>query len=100
STAFAAQDVLDQGWNSVAVFAMNNAFGQGVAEEFAEHFTALGGEITTSLLYNTGQSTYRRELQQLAAGTPDAIVYTAYGTEGAIFNQEAFELGLQDEFPF
>ncbi|AEQ50164.1 extracellular ligand-binding receptor [Pelagibacterium halotolerans B2] len=100
STAFAAQDVLDQGWERVAVIAVNNAFGQGVAEEFGKHFTELGGEVTTSILYNQGQSTYRRELQQLAAGEPDAIVYTAYGTEAALINQEAFELGMQDQFPF
>lgn len=97
STEFAAQDVLDHGWKNVAVFAMNNAFGQGVAEEFTKHFTAKGGTIATSILYTLGQPSYRRELQQLAQSAPDAYVFTAYGTEGALISQEAFELGIQDK---
>ena len=97
STEFAAQDVLDHGWKNVAVFAMNNAFGQGVASEFTKHFTAKGGTVATSILYTLGQPSYRRELQQLAQSAPDAYVFTAYGTEGALISQEAFELGLQDK---
>jgi len=97
STGFAAQDVIDHGWKKVAVFAMNNAFGQGVATEFTKHFTEMGGEVTTSILYTLGQTDYTRELQQLAQSEPDAYVFTAYGTEGALISQEAFELGLQDK---
>ncbi|MBO0145018.1 ABC transporter substrate-binding protein [Agrobacterium sp. Ap1] len=100
STEFAAQDVIDHGWKKVAVLAMNNAFGQGVAEEFKKNFTAKGGEITTTVMYTIGQSTYRRELQQVEAAAPDAYVFTAYGTEGALIMQEAFELGLQEGKPW
>ncbi|AYM14353.1 Extracellular ligand-binding receptor [Agrobacterium fabacearum S56] len=100
STEFAAQDVINHGWKKVAVLAMNNAFGQGVAEEFKKHFTAKGGEISTTVMYTIGQSTYRRELQQVEAAAPDAYVFTAYGTEGALIMQEAFELGLQEGKPW
>ncbi|MFD1791653.1 ABC transporter substrate-binding protein [Ochrobactrum teleogrylli] len=100
STEFAAQDVIDHGWKKVAVLAMNNAFGQGVAEEFKKHFTAKGGEIATTVMYTIGQSTYRRELQQVEATAPDAYVFTAYGTEGALIMQEAYELGMQQGKPW
>jgi len=46
------------------------------------------------LLYTGGQSSYRRELQQLARAAPDIYVYSAYGQEAAILNREAFTLGL------
>lgn len=96
STEFAAKDVMDNGWKRVAVLAMNNAFGQGVANEFGTHFEAMGGEITTTIMYTSGQTTYRRELQQAESTQPDAYVFTAYGADGGLMMQEAYELGLQD----
>lgn len=94
SSGFAAQDVVDNGWKKAAVIVPNNAFGQGVAAQFEKAFTALGGEITTTILYTEGQTTYRRELQQLERGEPDVYVYSAYGREAATINREAFELGI------
>jgi branched-chain amino acid transport system substrate-binding protein len=87
SSGFAAQDVIDNGWKKAAVIAPNNAFGQGVVTQFEKAFTALGGEITTAILYTEGQTTYRRELQQLERGAPD-------GREAATISREAFELGI------
>ncbi|GGH53429.1 branched chain amino acid ABC transporter substrate-binding protein [Frigidibacter albus] len=97
STEFAAKDVLDRGWKRVAVLAMNNAFGQGVANEFGAHFAQLGGEVTTTIMYTSGQTTYRRELQQAESTEPDAYVFTAYGADGGLMMQEAYELGLQED---
>lgn len=97
STGFAAKDVYDNGWRSVGFIAPNNAFGQGVAEQFKKHFEALGGKVTASVLYQDGQTTYRRELQQLEAASPDAYIYSAYGKDAAIVNREAFELGLNQK---
>jgi branched-chain amino acid transport system substrate-binding protein len=94
SSGFAAQDVIDNGWKKAAVIAPNNAFGQGVVTQFEKAFTALGGEITTAILYTEGQTTYRRELQQLERGAPDVYVYSAYGREAATISREAFELGI------
>lgn len=97
SGAFAAQDVFSGGAKNVAVIAPNNAYGQGIANAFAAKFKSLGGAITSTVLYTEGQTTYRRELQQLAAGEPDLYVYTAYGKESAAINRESFELGLNDK---
>ncbi|HEV7260422.1 MAG TPA: ABC transporter substrate-binding protein [Bosea sp. (in: a-proteobacteria)] len=100
STDFAAADVIKHGWKNVTVLAMNNAFGQGVAEEFKKHFEAKGGKVLTTVMYTLGQPSYRRELQQIEAAKPDAYVFTAYGTEGALIMQEAYELGLPQDKPF
>jgi branched-chain amino acid transport system substrate-binding protein len=94
SSEFAARDVLDQGWKNVALIAPNNAFGQGYAQGFKSAFEKMGGQLTGQVLYTEGQTTYRRELQQLQSSKPDAYVYTAYGKDAAIINREAFELGI------
>lgn len=94
SAKFGAADVYEQKYRKAAFIAPNNAYGQGVAEEFKKAFEALGGQVVTSILYTAGQSTYRRELQQIERSAPDVYVYSAYGQEAAIINREAFDLGL------
>lgn len=96
SGSFSAQDVIDRGVKKVAVFAPNNAYGQGIAEAFSKKYKELGGTVTASVLYTEGQTSYRRELQQLEKSAPDMYVYTAYGKESATINRESFELGLSD----
>lgn len=92
---FSAADAWSLGYRKVAMMAPNNAYGQGVAHGFREEFTKLGGQIVSELLYTQGQSTYRRELQQMSRAEPDAYIYTAYGQESAVLNREAMELGLR-----
>ena len=94
SAKFAAQDVFEQKRRKAAFIAPNNAYGQGVAEEFKKNFEAMGGQIVSTILYTAGQSTYRRELQQMERSTPDVYVYSAYGQEAAIINREAYDLAL------
>lgn len=93
---YAAKDTYALGWRKIAVIAPNNAYGQGVAEGFKQEFEKLGGKVVAQAMYVGGQSTYRRELQQLARSQPDAYVYTAYGQEASIINREAKELGLRE----
>jgi branched-chain amino acid transport system substrate-binding protein len=92
---FSAADTWALGYRKVAMLAPNNAYGQGVVHGFKEEFEKLGGKIVTELLYTQGQSTYRRELQQMARSEPDAYIYSAYGQESAVVNREAMELGLR-----
>ncbi|MYM69131.1 ABC transporter substrate-binding protein [Pseudoduganella sp. FT55W] len=92
---FSAADTWALGYRKVAIIAPNNAYGQGVAKGFKEEFEKLGGKVVTDVLYTAGQSTYRRELQQIARSAPDAYIYTAYGQEASIINREAYELGLR-----
>ncbi|MEG4643683.1 ABC transporter substrate-binding protein [Paracoccus sp. APAP_BH8] len=94
SSAFAAQDMFDQGYRRIAVITPNNAFGQGVATEFKKALTDLGGEVVAEVLYTEGQTSYRRELQQMQRTQPDAYFYSAYGKDAATINREAYELGL------
>lgn len=94
SSAYAAQDLYDLGYRRVAVITPNNAFGQGAAGEFEKAFKALGGEVVNTVLYTEGQTSYRRELQQMDRTKPDAYFYSAYGKDAATINREAYELGL------
>lgn len=92
---FSAEDLYAMGIRKVAMIAPNNAYGQGVVEGYKKEFEKLGGKVVTEVLYTAGQSTYRRELQQMSRSNPEAYVYTAYGQESAVINREGEELGLR-----
>lgn len=94
SARFAAQDMYDLKMRKIALIVPNNSYGQGIAAEFKKRFATLGGTIVSEVLYTEGQSTYRRELQQMSRAAPDGFVYSAYGQEAATINREAYELGL------
>ncbi len=94
SAKFSAADIYAQGYRNVAFIAPNGAYGQGMAEQFTKYFTADGGKVLAKLLYTAGQSSYRRELQQMARAKPDLYVYTSYGQEAVVLNRESYELGL------
>ncbi|MCC8392383.1 ABC transporter substrate-binding protein [Paraburkholderia sp. MMS20-SJTR3] len=94
SARFAAQDVFDRKLRRVAFIAPNNGYGQGIADEFRKRFEALGGTVAAVVLYTEGQSTYRRELEQMARANPDAYVYSAYGQEAATINRQAYDMQL------
>jgi len=96
ASQFAARDTYELGFRRVAVIVPNNAYGQGMITAYKAAFERLGGQVAAEILYATGQSTYRRELQQLARSQPDAYVYSAYGQEAAVINREAYDLGLRN----
>ncbi len=90
---FAANALRSRNLGKAAVIVPNNAYGDSIKVEFEKAFKAAGGAVVNSTLYTEGQSSYRRELQQIARYDPDVYLYSAYGQEAAIINREAFELG-------
>lgn len=94
SAKFSAEDAYALGYHKVAFVAPDGAYGQGMATEFTKAFEKLGGKVVSKVLYTSGQPSYRRELQQIAKGHPDAYIYTSYGQDAIVLNREATELGL------
>ncbi|MBD1552677.1 ABC transporter substrate-binding protein [Pseudomonas typographi] len=94
SAQFAAKDILGLGYRKVAFIAPNGAYGQGIDGQFKKYLQAGGGSVVAEVLYTPGQSSYRRELQQMQRSQPDVYVYSAYGQEAAVINRESFELGI------
>ncbi|TKI07896.1 ABC transporter substrate-binding protein [Martelella alba] len=99
SARFAAQDVQQLGYRKVAFIAPDGAYGQSMAEQFANAFEKAGGKVVAKVLYTSGQPSYRRELEQISRAHPQAYVYTSYGQDAIVLNREAWELGL-DKTPW
>jgi branched-chain amino acid transport system substrate-binding protein len=92
---FTAKTLYDAGYRRIAFLGPNNPYGAEFARVIKESFTGLGGEITESILYTEGESTYRAELERMQGSDPELYVYASYVPDTKTINEEAFELGIE-----
>lgn len=84
---------LEQGYGTACVFYLNNAYGQGLNEAFADRFTAEGGTITAQVPHEQEQASYASELATCTADSPDVLVAIGYPESGGVFLRELLEAG-------
>ena len=90
----------EQGYKSAGILYINNAYGQGLAERFAETFTELGGTVTASVPHEDSQPTFTSELEKATADDPDVLVTVSYPGQAEIYIRESLEGGYADTFLF
>lgn len=91
---FTGERLAAAGYKTAAFLAPNNAYGSGVLEYTKKAFEDAGGKVVEEVLYTEGRSDYRQELQRIKQANADVVIYSAYGTEAATINKQAFELGM------
>jgi branched-chain amino acid transport system substrate-binding protein len=92
---FAAETLYEAGNRKLAFLGPNNPYGAEFARVVKAEFERLGGEVTESILYTEGESTYKSELERLKNSDPQLYVYASYVPDTKTINEEAFELGLE-----
>lgn len=71
------------GHSSAAVLALNNAYGSGLSNGFADSFeNDYGGTITAQVSFTEGQSSYTSQLQNALGGDPDTLLVIGYPKSG------------------
>jgi ABC-type branched-subunit amino acid transport system substrate-binding protein len=83
----------EQGYASACILYVNNAYGQGLAETFAERFTAEGGTITGQVPHEQEQASYASELASCTETTPDVLIGASYPESGGVYLRELVESG-------
>lgn len=83
----------EQGYGSACVLYVNNAYGQGLNDAFADRFTSQGGTITAQVPVEQQQASYASELSQCTEGDPDVMIAVAYPESGRVFLRELIEGG-------
>lgn len=91
---------LELGYKTMSVIYINNAYGQGLYEKFAESYQAGGGRILGAAAYDEGKASYRGELQAVTRnGTPDALLVIGYVQQGGTtIMMQAIEGGFVRRF--
>lgn len=88
------------GYNSASALYINNAYGQGLAEQFGAAFEEAGGTVQELVPHEGVQPTYASELTKATAGSPDVLAAISYPESAEVYLREALEGGYIDTFLF
>ena len=90
----------EQGYKTAGIMYINNAYGEGLAKQFEESFTQLGGSITAKVPHEDSQPTFASELEKATAGDPNVLVTISYPGQAEVYLRESIEGGFSDTFLF
>lgn len=86
----------EEGYETVNVIALNDDYGQGIAETFESVFE---GEVGANVAYNPQGTNFNSEAGQVAEGDPDAILFVGFPETGTSIMQAFAEQGTLGEVP-
>ena len=89
-----------EGHETAGIMYVNNAYGEGLADQFEKSYTELGGEVTSRVPHEDTQPTYTSELEKATEGAPDVLVTMSYTGQAQVYIREALEGGYADTFLF
>lgn len=90
-----AKWIFTQGYKKIAMLYINNAWGQGVSEEFKIAFKKLGGVIILAEACKEGDRDFRIQLSKIKNAQPAALFCPTMPKEGGIILKQMKELGLK-----
>jgi len=95
-----ARVVRERGIERVAIMAVNNDYGRGLQNTFAEAFAAAGGTVSSAQNFEENRASYRSELSNSASqGNPQALLVIGYPASGGnTILRQALENGFFDRF--
>ncbi len=78
-----AKRAKQKGFDKVAVIHIPGPYGEGLAQSFAQNFTAQGGTVVISKAYVEGQTRYAALIDEVFETGPKAVLLVAYAADGA-----------------
>jgi branched-chain amino acid transport system substrate-binding protein len=79
-----AENIMDRGFDTVAVTYTNNDYGQGLADSFAAAFEEMGGTVTLVAAHEDGRADYSAEVGALAAAGGECSWLRATSTRAVL----------------
>jgi ABC-type branched-subunit amino acid transport system substrate-binding protein len=73
-----ADQIIADGHEKVAILALQDAYGTGLAAAVEENLTAFGGEVVMKTIYDPNASEFSAEVSELAAAEADAVVLITF----------------------
>ncbi len=95
-----AQVAQGLGYSNVGIMYVNNAYGDGLAAQFEETFTSLGGTVSAKVPHEDSQPTFTSELEKATEGSPDVLIAMSYPGQAEVYLRESIEGGYADKFLF
>ena len=89
-----------ESYGTASALYVNNAYGEGLATVFKEHFEAAGGQVLELVPIEQEQTTYISELRRATEGDPEVLLAITYPVSAQVYLREALEGGFSDTFMF
>ena len=68
----------EDGYQNIAMLVLNDSYGTGLAQFTTETFEAAGGSVLAAPTYNTGDTNFTSQINEVLAVDPDAIVLITF----------------------
>jgi branched-chain amino acid transport system substrate-binding protein len=81
------ETAVDDGAETLAILARQDAYGTSLADQAASAFTDGGGEVKAKIIYNTDASEFTSEVSQLKTADPDAIALIGFEESSKIIDE-------------
>jgi len=91
--AVVADLVVADGAQTVAIMALDDAYGNGIADVIESSLTDAGITVTNKIIYDPTAASFDTEVNEVAAADPDAIVLVTFD-EGSRILKTMVELGI------
>jgi branched-chain amino acid transport system substrate-binding protein len=86
--------ITGDGFNRVGVLYLNDAYGIGLYDNAKIAIEAAGGEVVVASAFNTGDSNFSAQIDEVLAETPDAILLIAFDETKVIIPELAGTKGF------
>jgi ABC-type branched-subunit amino acid transport system substrate-binding protein len=91
--------VYDDGYDTAAILALDDAYGTGLADNFEKNFIEAGGTVTEKLIYNPQAAEFSGEVTTVKGSSPKAVVLIGFEETTKIL-QEMIKQGVgPDKLP-
>jgi branched-chain amino acid transport system substrate-binding protein len=70
--------IADDGHQTLGILTLNDAYGTGLRDATTAAFEAASGSVVAAPLFNSGDSQFTSQINELLAAAPDAIVVIAF----------------------
>ncbi|MDP8953986.1 MAG: ABC transporter substrate-binding protein, partial [Actinomycetota bacterium] len=80
------EHIIEEGNETVGIIALQDPYGEGLAENVASTIEASGGEVVTTEIYDPQAQNFDAEIQSLVSADPDAIVVIGFVESGRIIS--------------
>ena len=95
-----ARLAIEEGYESAGILYINNAYGEGLADQFTATFEELGGSVAAAIPHEDSQPTFASELEKATEADPDVLIAMSYPGQAEIYLRESLEGGYADNFLF
>ena len=85
--------VINDGHSTVGILALQDPYGEGLAENATISITDSGGEVVEQVIYDPQAQTFDAEVQQIAAADPEAVILIGFDESARVITAMA-EAGI------